>query len=178
MLASPTHKFPITPRTKLYTLTLACDFLNSMPSAYFYDILSFYCPPCLLFHKPLTILSQMLRINKVLLLIKEIRENSKKWKDIPYSFIGRITIIKMTILSKVIYRFNTTPSKLPMTFGGSDGKGSACNAGDLGSIPVLGRFLGEGYENPLQYSCLENRHGQRKVVGYSPRGCKESDMTD
>ena len=40
--------------------------------------------------------------------------------------------------------------------GGSDGKVSACNAGDLGSIPGLGRSPGEGNGNPLQYSCLEN----------------------
>ena len=40
--------------------------------------------------------------------------------------------------------------------GGSDGKESACNAGGLDSIPGLGRSLGEGNGNPLQYSCLEN----------------------
>ena len=40
--------------------------------------------------------------------------------------------------------------------GGSEGKESACNGGDLGSIPELGRSLGEGNGNPLQYSCLEN----------------------
>ena len=40
--------------------------------------------------------------------------------------------------------------------GGSDGKASACNAGDPGSIPGLGRSPGEGNDNPLQYSCLEN----------------------
>ena len=39
---------------------------------------------------------------------------------------------------------------------GSDGKESACNAGDLGLIPGLGRLPGEGNGNPLQYSCLEN----------------------
>ena len=39
---------------------------------------------------------------------------------------------------------------------GSDGKASVYNAGDLGSIPGLGRFPGEGNGNPLQYSCLEN----------------------
>ena len=39
---------------------------------------------------------------------------------------------------------------------GSDGKKSACNAGDPGSIPGLGRSPGEGHGNPLQYSCLEN----------------------
>ena len=46
---------------------------------------------------------------------------------------------------------------LPMDFpGGSDGKASAYNTGDLGSIPGLGRSPGEGNGNPLQYSCLEN----------------------
>ena len=40
--------------------------------------------------------------------------------------------------------------------GGSEGKESACNAGDLGSIPGLGRSPGEGNGYPLQYSCLEN----------------------
>ena len=40
--------------------------------------------------------------------------------------------------------------------GGSDGKASACNAGDPGSIPGLGRSPGEGNGDPLQYSCLEN----------------------
>ena len=40
--------------------------------------------------------------------------------------------------------------------GGSDGKASACNVGDLGSIPVSGRSPGKGNGNPLQYSCLEN----------------------
>ena len=40
--------------------------------------------------------------------------------------------------------------------GGSDGKESACNAGNLGSIPGSGRSHGEGNGNPLQYSCLEN----------------------
>ena len=40
--------------------------------------------------------------------------------------------------------------------GGSEVKASACNVGDLGSIPGLGRSPGEGKGNPLQYSCLEN----------------------
>ena len=43
-----------------------------------------------------------------------------------------------------------------LTWGGSDGKVSACNMGDLGSIPGSGRSPGEGHGNPLQYSCLEN----------------------
>ena len=44
--------------------------------------------------------------------------------------------------------------------GGSDTKESACNAGDLGSIPGLGRFPGEGNGNPHQHSCLENSMGR------------------
>jgi len=60
---------------------------------------------------------------------------------------------------------------------GSDSKESACNAGDPSSIPRLGRPPGGGHGNPLQYSCLENPHGQRSLAGYSPWGLKESDMT-
>ena len=62
--------------------------------------------------------------------------------------------------------------------GCSDGKESACNAGDLGSIPGLGRHPGEEHVNPLQYSCLENPYGQRNLGGYSPWGHKESDTTE
>ena len=51
---------------------------------------------------------------------------------------------------------------------GSDGEESTWNAGDLGSIPGLGRSPGGGHGNPLQYSCLENPHGQRSLVGYGP----------
>ena len=47
-----------------------------------------------------------------------------------------------------------------------------------GSIPGLGRSPGGGHGNPLQYSGLENLHGQRSLVGYNPWGCKESDMTE
>ena len=54
---------------------------------------------------------------------------------------------------------------------------SVCNVGDLGSIPGLGRFPGEGNSNPLQYSGLVNPHGQRSLVGYSPWVHKESDTT-
>ena len=61
--------------------------------------------------------------------------------------------------------------------GGSDSKKSSCNAEDLGLIPGLGRSLGGGQGNPLQRSCLENPHGQRNLAGYSPWGCKESDVT-
>ena len=60
----------------------------------------------------------------------------------------------------------------------SDGKESACNAGDLGLIPGLGRSSGGGHDNPHQYSCLEIPHGQRSLAGYSPWGRKELDITE
>ena len=62
--------------------------------------------------------------------------------------------------------------------GGSDSKELTCNPGDLASIPGLGRSPGGGHGNPLQYSCLENAHGQRSLEGYSPWGPKELDMTE
>ena len=61
---------------------------------------------------------------------------------------------------------------------GSDRKESACNVRDLGSIPGLGRSPGGGHGNPLQYSCPGESHGQRSLVGYSPWGRKELDMTE
>ena len=57
---------------------------------------------------------------------------------------------------------------------GSADKESSCNAGDLGSIPELGRSPGEGKGYPLQYSDLENSMDYI----YSPWGRKESDMTE
>ena len=61
--------------------------------------------------------------------------------------------------------------------GSSDGKESACNTGDLDSIPGPGKSPGEGHDNPLQYSCLENSmdRGAWKAKGH---GHKESDMTE
>ena len=49
---------------------------------------------------------------------------------------------------------------------------------DRGSIPGSGRFPGGGHSNSLQYSCLENPHGQRSLAGYSPWGPKELDVPE
>ena len=61
--------------------------------------------------------------------------------------------------------------------GGSDGKVSIYDARDPGSIPGLGRSLGEENGNSLQYSCLGKSHGERTLAGYNPRGLKELGMT-
>ena len=60
-------------------------------------------------------------------------------------------------------------------------KNSPANAGnirDVDSIPGSGRSLGGGHGNSLEYSCLENPHGQRSLVGYGPWDHKESDTTE
>ena len=62
--------------------------------------------------------------------------------------------------------------------GGSESKESACNVGDLGSIPGLRRSPGGGHGNPLQCSRLEKPRGQKSLVGYSPWGCKQLDTTE
>ena len=55
---------------------------------------------------------------------------------------------------------------------------NAADIKDVGSVPGVGRSPGGGHGDPLQYSCLENPHGQRSLVDYSPWGCKESDTTE
>ena len=73
-----------------------------------------------------------------------------------------------------IYIYTYTYEGLPH---GSAVKNPLANAGDVGSVSGSGRSIGEGNGNPLKYSCLGNSMDRKSLVGYSPWGCKESDMT-
>ena len=72
-------------------------------------------------------------------------------------------------MGKIPWRRDELPSPVFLGFPGVvDGKESTHNVEDPGSIPELGRSPGGGHGNPLQYSCLENPHGQRSLAGYNP----------
>ena len=81
-------------------------------------------------------------------------------------------------MAKHMYFKVRLPTFLVGLSGGSDGKESACNAGELGSIPGSGRSLREGHGNPLQYSFPGEPCGQRSLVRYSPWSGKESEATE
>ena len=107
-------------------------------------------------------------------------EIKKKWQDC----INRCAEIKTllnswnTILFAIVIFFLTVRHFCLGFPSSSAGKESTCSAGDLGLIPGLGRSPGGGRGNPLQYSCLENSHGQRSQVGYSLWGGKKSDTNE
>ena len=87
------------------------------------------------------------------------------------------------VLILILYKINEQNTKFELTkqtrgfSGGSDGNKSACNAGDLGSIPEPGRPLKK--EMATHSSILAREfHGQRSLAGYSPQGPKESDLIE
>ena len=102
----------------------------------------------------------------------------------------------MDIFSRVAIESSAPFNYSFAILGGLDAKASPCNVGDKGSIPGSGRSAGEGNSKEqkeisleysveglmlklkLQYSCLENPHGQRSLTGYSPWGCKELGTTE
>ena len=81
-----------------------------------------------------------------------------------------VATVMCTILRAAIERREGFP-------GDSDGKECACNTRELGSIPGLERSPGGGHGNSLQYSCMENPHGQRSLAGYGSWGGRDSDTT-
>ena len=86
-----------------------------------------------------------------------------------YAWIFIFSAMKLSELVPTVYKYTT------------DGKASACNAGDLGSIPGLGRYPGEGKGYPLQYSGLENsmdtRAWQATVHGVAKSRTQLSDFS-
>ena len=102
------------------------------------------------------------------------------WRGHPY--LTRMASLLILLYSgrevwHVYDQFGRGPG-LPVLPGGSGNKESASSAGDVGSIPGLERSPGEGSSYPHQHSCLQNFHGLRSLVGYSPWGCKELDKTE
>ena len=85
-------------------------------------------------------------------------ENTLVWSTTCFPRFVSLLLDKMLYFSKPSFLFKLIHV---FTFGVSVGKESAWSAGDLGSIPGLGRSLEEGNGNPLQYSCLENSKDSR-----------------
>ena len=88
---------------------------------------------------------------------RSLRRQRSRWTDAANCSQRRMQGRWLPVLGWAA-RLTSNYKELP---GGSEGKASVCNAGDLGSIPELGRALGEGNGNPLQYSGLENSMDRR-----------------
>ena len=94
-------------------------------------------------------------------LVAQMVKNLLAMQETPVQFLGRKDPLRRDRIPTLV--FMSLPS-------GSDSKESTCNAGDLSSIPALGRSPGGGHGNPLQYSGLENPYGQRSLAGYKSMG--------
>ena len=104
--------------------------------------------------------------------------HQKEWNNAIYPLQCRSPWFNSWV-GMILWRRNILPTPVFLGFpGGSDSTESTWNAGDLGAIPGMGRSPGGGHGNPLQYSCLENPHGQRSLAGCSPCAHKESNMTE
>ena len=94
---------------------------------------------------------------------------SVAWASLVAPLVKNPPAMQETLVEKIPWRRDRLPIPVFLGFpGGSDSKESACNSGDLESIPGLGRSPGGGHGNPHQYSCLENPYEQRSLAGYSP----------
>ena len=113
--------------------------------------------------------SQFLHNIHLAFLVAQQVKNPPAMQETPVRFLGQ----------KISWRRDRLPTTVFLGFpGDSDVRESTCNVGDMGSILGLGRSPGGGHGNPLQYSCLENSHGQRSLAGYRPWGHKVSDTTE
>ena len=93
------------------------------------------------------------------------------WVSLVAQLVKNLPSMQVTLVRswvrKIPWRRDRLPTSVFMGFPfGSGGKKSACNAGDLGSIPGLGTSPVGWHDNPLQDSCLENPHDQRSLEGY------------
>ena len=100
-------------------------------------------------------------------------------KTLVAQMVKNLPAMQETRVGKIPWRRDRLPTPLFLNFpGGSDHKEFACNAGDPGSVPGLGGFLEGRHGKPTPVFFPEESHGQRSLVGCSPRGYKESDLTE
>ena len=118
------------------------------------------------------------RINDILLVDgdRKLRAKEAEWTPLVTSSLISHPTSNPPFLSTLLYLIVCLAAlHFP---GGSDGKASVYNEGDLGSIPGSGRFRGEGNGNPLQYSCLENPMDGGAWCRLLSMGRKKSGTTD
>ena len=97
------------------------------------------------------------------------KSNSQRGASLVAQLVKNLPAMEESWVGKICWRGDRLPTPVFLgILGGSDGEESNCNVGDLGSIPGLGRSPAGGRGNTLQYSCLENPHGQRSLAGYNP----------